>query len=191
MSIDLRKIIAFLFAFIAMAWIMLLSSCYTVKVAEKQSIKAKVHYPEKVAELHSVWFPFAEIIRDSIIYKNGDTTWRYDTVTVDCDSVISATKKNVSSGKRHIVNLACPPCPIVNADSIFYYRIVIQENKAALEHKDLQIDYLSEELAQCKTDKAVAEDRLSFWKKWAILASIAALVLAVWKVLNWTGTIRF
>ena len=51
--------------------VLLLSSCYSAKKAEKDINKAKLNYPEVVAEKFADWFPCdtVTIIRDSMTFK--------------------------------------------------------------------------------------------------------------------------
>lgn len=66
---------------------LLLSSCYTPKKAEKQVIKAQISYPAVVANHCATIYPpkIDTFIRTEI--KQGATVTEYDTIKIDCDSV--------------------------------------------------------------------------------------------------------
>lgn len=70
-----------------------IAGCYSIKTAEKQLIKAKVHYPELVASTYSMWFPIKTDTVVKIETRKGNDIVKYDTVRVDCDS---ALKEKVS-----------------------------------------------------------------------------------------------
>lgn len=68
--------------------LLILSGCYTIKTAEKQLIKAKVHYPEMVASTYSSWYPIKTDTFIKVETRPGKDIVRYDTIEVDCDSAM-------------------------------------------------------------------------------------------------------
>jgi hypothetical protein len=69
--------------------LMVFQSCYTVQKAQKQIIRAHVSYPELMPDFCSSTFP----TKDSTVVKTkfikGKETFKTDTITIDCDSVVS------------------------------------------------------------------------------------------------------
>lgn len=163
---------------IAALCLMLCAGCYSEKKAIQQTTKAYTFYPATVADLYSKWFPIKSFVRDSIIYKQGETIWLPgDTVTIDCDSVLAANK-----GGSNKVNIPCPPCP-TRVDTFYQSRSETQESTAGivaiqgkLEAKDKDLIAVKEKLAAVNNTKRI------LW--WAVLL-LAAYTLTRWVLRIW------
>lgn len=72
-----------------------LSSCYTQHRATRQILKAQVHYPAIVADHCATIYPPKVDTFERISYKQGADVLHYDTIKIDCDSVIKQDIKIV------------------------------------------------------------------------------------------------
>jgi hypothetical protein len=169
----------------------LLSGCYTHKVAERQSLKAKVHYPLMVAGLYEAWFPIKEKIRDSIRYLPGKEKYvAGPTRYVDCDSIVSSNiqKGHPEESKR----TACPPCAdtVRLVDTIDHYREVIRENTASIEKWRLKEEWYITQIQKATLSEAIQKNRAaSNWRMFLWAAGIATIFIA-WKIINWVTVFK-
>lgn len=115
-------IITLVLAFFAVIY---LSGCSPEKRATRKAIKANTISPAKFAELSALWYPVKTFTKDSVIYKQGETTYKLDTINVDCDTV------RTNSVQTKIVRVACPPCP-VRVDTLYRSREETKESQSAL-----------------------------------------------------------
>lgn len=125
------------------ALLLLLSSCYTPKKAERQMLKAKAHYPEMVAGNCADWYPPVDSIDTKIVYKPGaPLPPRIDTVTVDCDSA------------KGIVKLPCPPCQQKAPDTVETTKFIQVVNNARVDQQAMELDRQAKQIAVLEDDKA-------------------------------------
>lgn len=156
-------VLAAFFAF--MCWL-LLSGCYTEKIAVKQVAKAGWQHPNVVADYCALKYPIKTITE----YKEGETILNHDTVSVDCDTVKGKVNVVTNTIERKVY-IPCPPSS-ARVDTFF------KESESTA-----KTDKLTIENNALKTDKTVLEGEVAFWKKWAIWATVVALLMIIWNIL--------
>lgn len=131
---------------ILLAFIAMMTGCYTEQVATKQTTKAQANYPGTVAELCSIWYPVQTYTKTKIEYKPGEPIPYkvIDTVTIDCDSAVAAAKKNGTSAKN--TKAPCPPCDSLRVDTVLHLQSILAESTSKLvaaqaETKAVEKDY--------------------------------------------------
>lgn len=129
-----KREIVWLCIFAVLAALFILTGCYGPQKATKQVVKAQANYPEVVAGLCGNFYNPIEWIKDSIVYKQGETVYSHDTVEVDCDSVMRAWNNNSRSTSEPPVKppktkVPCPPCP-ERVDTFYINKTQVQVNRA-------------------------------------------------------------
>lgn len=192
-----------------LALLALLTGCYTQNKAVHQSTKAYSRFPDKVAELHELWFP--DKLTDSTYaeYKPGTPIYRYDTVSADCDSITNLKQQHIAELERQLyeldekteipteqinnlkaeirrlkaqpntVYIPCPPCP-ERVDTLAIHRRTEIES-GTLRTQLKQAQYL---LQQSEIEKQEFAAKAGIYKRWAIGLGIATLILAVLAALS-------
>lgn len=148
-----------------------LSSCYTSKKAVEQSVKAYVNYPDKVAELHSKWFPISSKTVIEKEYIQGKDSIIIDTVTVDCSEVVNEVEKIVK------VPVA------VNKYRVDTFRISTidsLENTAKIESLKYDNDVLSNDIL--RLEKTLSENAQKIRQKNNIIIALSSILLIIFFV---------
>lgn len=145
-----------------------LSSCYSQKKATFQITKAQSQYPTMVAGKCGLWYP--PKIYDSIRteYVQGETEYSFDTIRIDCDSVVN--------NARNAENLAIPKVVYKyikvykpRVDTIFDHQYHTIENTARLEMLVGRLDSTNNYLIQVHEAYKTEKNNKAFWMKFAIL----------------------
>lgn len=130
----------------AICIVLALSGCYTRKIATNQVVKAQAKYPDVVAGLCGNFYDPVEWIRDSIVYKQGETIFSHDTVELDCDTVRV-------EGKSRVVKVPCPPCKD-RVDTFYVNKTQVQVNRAKEQAQEAEIKTLQTKLTTTITHKS-------------------------------------
>lgn len=117
--------------------LLLLTSCQTVKWAEKGIYKRHLKYPWIVESICATQYDPIDSISTTTDFIEGETKFVHDTITIDCDSV-----KNVSN--TTIIKVPCPPSKS-RVDTFYKEKFVSNTNKAALLLMQKSRDSLKEE----------------------------------------------
>ena len=189
------RMLGVVFALIAFVFIMVITGCYSPKKATKHSVKAYSIYPGVVASLHTKWFPIKDSTSERIVYTPGEVQWRYDTVEVDCDSVLGVLsfegtggqlKNEPSSKLRSIIRIPCPPCPI-SVDTFKYYKFQAQESTAALQVLQDTIRARDAMVVDLTADNASKQSALNI-AIWSLIAlgsyTLIRWILRLWLKIN-------
>lgn len=111
--------------------ILTFTSCYTAKVAQKQVARAHVSYPEVTSGFCAETFPVEETVKETIKLIPGAEIIKYDTITVDCDKVVSDTLPDN--------NVKIKYKTIIRTDTIVKTKEILQENTAKVTQLELQL----------------------------------------------------
>tara|TARA_R110000803_G_scaffold210835_1_gene284155 strand:+ start:25815 stop:26309 length:495 start_codon:yes stop_codon:yes gene_type:complete len=111
--------------------LILLSSCYTQKTAQRDVSKANIKFPIVTSEFCSKTFPVKESVKETVKFIKGETIIKKDTITVDCDSVVSDKTKSNKVLIRYQ--------NIYKTDTIVKEIIIEKENTAKVTNLELQI----------------------------------------------------
>lgn len=147
--------------------LLLLSGCYSQRKAERQILRAQVHYPEVVANDCANWYPPKETSVTKTEYKPGLTVYHTDTVRIDCDSVVKSGSEN------GIVYVPCPP-QSVRVDTFYTSSFTTVENTARI--MALQQTYNKEH------DRA--EQLLHGRNLWRIIALVCIAAIGIYAVIK-------
>lgn len=143
-------------------------SCYTQKKATLQVTKAQSNYPTMVAGKCALWYP--PKIHDSIRteYVQGETEYYFDTVRVDCDSLVNISRNNDNIAIPKIVYKYIKVYK-PRVDTIFDHEYHTIENTAEVEmykgFYDNQKDILDRTMLKAKE----LDTKRIFWMKISIL----------------------
>lgn len=163
--------------------LLLLCGCYTGRKATSQSTKAYTRYPDIVAELYAKWFPIKEKVKERIVYKEGATVYRYDTVTIDCDSALKAQQKD-GKPKTNYVRVPCPPCD-ESKDTVEHYKEVTQESTAALQDEQGKREKVEKKLGDANEkiarleEKCDSKDKIIGNQRWLIIILLSYMALKI------------
>lgn len=175
------RMLGVVFALIAFVFIMVLTGCYSPKKATKQSVKAYSIYPGVVASLHTKWFPIKDSTSERVVYTPGEVQWRYDTVEVDCDSVLRGLNFEGTGGRVSfqplVLRVPCPPCPI-SVDTFKYYKFQAQESTAALQVLQDTIRARDAKIVGLTADNASKQSALN-------IAIWSLIVLGSYTLIRW------
>lgn len=107
--------------------VLLLSSCYTSKVAKKQVIKAQTNHPAIVASACALYYPpkDSQVINTQYIQGATDTFLQY--VEIECPATNDTTPGAVQK-----IKVPCPPSTH-RVDTFFDHQYHYQENTAEVE----------------------------------------------------------
>ncbi len=147
---------------ILLSAVTMLIGCYTPKKANRQVIKAQIEYPNIVAQHCSSRYPPVESVRDSIVIKDGETIYNYDTVVIDCDSVV---KYKTDTKVKYI------QVTKTRVDTFYKTNRVVMVNKA-------QVKLLSNSLEEVRAEN----NKLSAQRKILI---IVCLILGIYTIGRW------
>lgn len=145
-----------------------LSSCYSQKKATFQITKAQSQYPTMVAGKCGLWYP--PKIYDSIRteYVQGETEYSFDTIRIDCDSVVNNARNAENLAVSKIVYKYIK-VPKLRVDTLFDHQYHTVENTAEIEQYkgfyDKQKDILDRTMIKAKE----LDTKRIFWMKFAIL----------------------
>lgn len=151
------------------ALLLLVSSCYTPRKAERQVIKAKAHYPEMIAGACADWYPSLDSTGTSTEIKPGvELPPVINQVQVNCDSMLKAGIANAT--------IPCPPCKQKAPDTVekkshttIVNRARETELELALARKDKEMQDMKDYYTKQGNDKdkqiAVLQDDNSELKK--------------------------
>lgn len=135
---------------IAVSFLAMFTGCLTERKAQKRIVRIHVEQPQVLASACATIYPPLEFTKDSIIFIPGETSWRYDTVEVDCDSVVrigmfirndSHTQTGLigfDTTRLKKVRIPCPPCPI-RVDTFYRNTQTQAVNKARETELELQV----------------------------------------------------
>lgn len=104
--------------------LLLLTSCQTVKWAEKGIYKRHLKYPWIVESICATQYNPVDSVSTVSDFIEGETKFIYDTITINCDSI-----KNSSTTNK--VKVPCPPSKL-RVDTFYEKRFVSNTNKVAL-----------------------------------------------------------
>lgn len=154
--------------FFACILAVLLSSCYTSRVARKQVIKAQTNHPEIVASACALWYPpkDSQVISTQYIQGATDTLLQY--VEIECPSIHDTTPGAVQK-----IKVPCPPSTH-RVDTFVDHQYHYQENTA-------EVESLSSRIRDYEYGKATLETKLSAKQK--TIRYLTALVSAF--ALSW------
>lgn len=124
---------------------------------QRQAVKYMNNHAFAAATYCAGSFP----VRDSVIYKEGETKTISHTDTIagkhiDCPPA-------VVNGKEKIITIKCPPS-LIRTDTIYRTDTItsIRENTAQIQALTIQRDKYSGELKQAKNGR-------NNWRKWALI----------------------
>lgn len=169
-----------------MALLSMLQGCSPAKRAIKHLNKGYALDELVAAKKCAMWFPIQETIKDSIVYTKGETQYRYDTVTVDCDSVVSATKKNQSlpsGAKVNQVKVPCPPCPL-SVDTIRHYNRIIEQDTRQMAIMQADIDLYKSLAAKWEKKAEEVQKGKASWRIAAMVGWVLIMGLVAFKILK-------
>lgn len=127
---------AITYCMIALTFLAMFTGCLTERKAQKRIVRIHVEQPQVLASACATIYPPLEFTKDSIIFIPGETSWRYDTVEVDCDSVVPDLRN--SKGISRLIRVPCPPCPI-RVDTFYRNTQTQAVNKARETELELQV----------------------------------------------------
>jgi len=116
------------------------TSCYTAKQAQRDIIKADLNHPIVTSGFCAEKFPVKESVKETIKFLKGETIVKTNTVTVDCDSIVSNEKIDNKVSVKYNT--------IYRTDTVFKEKIVFQENIAKVSNLELKVK---------EKDKSIAE----------------------------------
>ena len=112
--------------------IFLASGCYTQKRAKKQVAKVQALHPGVLMNSCSLFYP--PKIHDSIIteYIQGETEYFFDTIKVNCDSVVKANRNGNNLAVSNIIDKYIK-VPKLRVDTLYDHQYHTIENPAKIE----------------------------------------------------------
>ncbi|MEZ5047487.1 MAG: hypothetical protein R2831_10900 [Chitinophagaceae bacterium] len=126
--------------------LLLLSSCYTPKLASKRVLKAQTKYPAIVANLCAQLYPTKDSFFSHTIYKPGKLETLYTPpIHINCDSFVKEKKTYNNINTKGIV-VPCPP-HTNTTDTFIDHEYHQYENTAKIEAKEAHIQELSNAIA--------------------------------------------
>ena len=147
------------------------SSCYTLQKAQKQVEKAHSKFPIVTSGFCAETFPVKVKITEKTKFIKGDTIVKKETITVDCDSVVS---DNTKSNKVFIKYKT-----IYQTDTIVKTKTITKENTAKVKNLELQVEKLEAIQKTNETTISNLEDKNSSLLKYLIFSLIANIVLVI------------
>lgn len=165
---------------LALLAILLLSSCYTAKVATKRISKANALQPAATAAACAIYYPTKDSVR--VIQKTlpgrVDTVKNY--VTIDCDKVIKDKILIHDTTPGAIITVPCPPSTHA-VDTFIDHQYHTVENTAGLEALKFKIDDYNKENGRLSgTLKTVRENFYSASVAAAVFAALWILFIILW-----------
>lgn len=132
--------------------VLMFTSCYTAKKAQRQVLRANLEFPLVTTDFCSTNYPVKESVKETIKIIQGKDIVKVDTVTVDCDSVVSDDKID----NKVLIKWKT----IYRTDTIIKTKIVYQENTAKVTNLELKVKERDKsiiekdtKIAQLKSDK--------------------------------------
>lgn len=141
------------------------SSCYTSQKAQRQVLRANLEFPLVTTDFCSTNYPVKESVKETIKIIQGKDIVKIDTVTVDCDSVVSDDKID----NKVLIKWKT----IYRTDTVFKEVIITQEDKALTKNLNIQLDILNKSIIE-KDDKI---EQLKSDKKDLIITVITLTLL--------------
>lgn len=149
--------------------IILFTSCYTQRVAEKQVLKANFKHPLVTSGFCAVTFPVKEKTVTKTEFIKGETITKIDTLTVDCDSIVN----NKDIDNKVLVKYR----NIFRTDTIVKKETILKENTAKVTNLNLKISGLETENTQKQTVIDSLKKEKSKLFKWLIAFILATITL--------------
>ena len=143
--------------------IIIFSSCYSAKKAQKEVIKAHLTFPKVTSNFCAETFPVKESVIEKIKFIKGKEIIKTDTITVNCDEVVRDSKIDNKVLVRYKT--------IYQTDTIVKEKTKTIENTAKI--KSLQLKIVEKETEIAEKQKTI--DLL----KYLLGASIIALLLLI------------
>lgn len=141
--------------------LILLSSCYTVKKAQRQVIKADMNYPEMFTAYALKAYPTKDSIIEKIKVVKGADIIKYDTVKeIDCDSIVNDTIIDNKVLIRYKT--------IYRTDTIETIKKVFKENTSKVTNLNLQINRLEKEKENLKNQLNYETNTKKKYRNWLI-----------------------
>lgn len=147
--------------------ILLLSSCYTEKKATFQITKAQSNYSIVVAEKCALWYPVKPYDSVFIRYIKGETEYYFDTLRVDCDSVLTNIVKSIGSKPNVVIKAV--KVPKLRVDTFYDHQYHTVENTAKTEFLQSIISTTNNSLEVAKSNYVSEKENRFFWMKLAII----------------------
>lgn len=147
------------------------TSCYTAKQAQRDIIKADLNHPIVTSGFCAEKFPPKEKITERTKFIKGETIIKKDTITIDCDSVVS--------DKTQTNKVLVEYNTIYQTDTIVKEKIIQIENTAKTKNFELQIEKLESIKKQNEAKITELENSNSNLWKYLILSIIANVVLTI------------
>lgn len=164
----------------------LLTSCYNTKLAQRQVIKAQVNYPEVVAKHCASIYPPRIDTFERIEIKEGKVVTEVDTVVVDCDTVliekykdrvvkvpIQVNKYRVDTILKEVVR---------NAENTARIKEIMGINEKQLREKELVIIGKDKEIKDIskKLNKTKGTNKVLWW-----IVAIVGLVVGIKMIIRY------
>lgn len=137
-------------------------SCYSVRKAQKQVIKAHLTFPIVTSNFCAETYTIKEKTVEKTKFIKGETIVKTDTITVDCDSIVADKKTN----NKVIVKYR----NVYKTDTIVKEKTIVKENTAKI--KNLQLQIKAKDKTINKKNKLI-----SIMKYLLIVAGIAFFIL--------------
>jgi len=126
--------------------LVIFQSCYTVKKAQKQVIKADLTYPEMFTNYVVKAYPIKDSIIEKIKIVKGKDIIKFDTIKeIDCDSIVSDTIIDNKVLIRYKT--------IFRTDTVQTTKEVFKENTSRVKNLNLVVKRLTEEKNQLQKYK--------------------------------------
>lgn len=161
---------------------LIFSSCYNIKKATKDVVKAQSTYPSMVAEQCLLFYPNKERIITKIEYLKGKDSIINNTVTINCDSLLKELSQIPNPTEKEKQGKFTVPCP-PSTNRVDTFKVVdsvqVDDQKLLsvlyneIAQKDKTIIDLTADVNNAKGTNKV------FWWILGILAGIIALYLLI------------
>jgi len=158
------------------------SGCTSERWAVRNIGKVVAYQPAVFAREAANRIPARIIDSTRVEYREGKAVYHVDTVTVDCDSFLIASKSrelNPTVSKMERVRIPCPPS-YIRTDTFY------------VNHYRVTVDQVALNAAVLERDKAIAnekeaKDGMHKWRSWALwtwilIAATVAVILLIKKV---------
>lgn len=157
-----------IFFFLIVGMVLLITGCNSQKRAERSFVSLHVKHPAVVAKMCGVLYPPIDFLKDSIVYKQGNSELVF--IHADCDSL-----RKVLPGVKTIKI----PCPQTRKpDTYFVYKEKHLVNKA-------EVTQLQSVSVDCRSENEVLKSRNRLLMQVVlILASYTLLrwILRIWRI---------
>tara|TARA_R110002126_G_scaffold39767_3_gene117648 strand:- start:10527 stop:11021 length:495 start_codon:yes stop_codon:yes gene_type:complete len=159
--------------FTYLAIILLLSSCYTAKQAQRDVVKADVNHPMVTSGFCAEKFPVKEKIIEKTKFIKGETIVKKDTITVDCDSVVSDTTQS----NKVLIQYKT----VYQTDTIVKEKIIEKENTAKIKNLALQLQAKEKIIQEKEAFIKKQKGKINVLQYFLAAVSIVLLVILFFK----------